>query len=51
MINNALPYNVVPDRNGVEHIEIFAKGSHNQYSFEGTLAGLVRSEEHTSEIQ
>ena len=29
MINNAPPYNIVPDRFGKEHLEILASGSHN----------------------
>ena len=29
MINNAPPYNVVPDKSGKEHLEILASGSHN----------------------
>ena len=41
MINNAPPYNVVPDKSGKEHLEILASGSHNQYSFEGTIAGVL----------
>lgn len=41
MINSVGPYSVEKDANGNEHIQILAEGTHQQYSTEGFLAGLL----------
>ncbi|CAL6025001.1 OST3_/ OST6 family [Hexamita inflata] len=41
MINNAQPYGIDRNDKGAEVIKLLAEGTHNQYSTEGFLAGVI----------